>query len=471
VCERSAKNAGDGTTTAIVLAGALVKAGQTAGASPQAFSREIKKAYVEKVKPVLESLAKPIRGLPEKEAFEAVRKVALVSANHDHGIAQVVAEAARAVGEDGVIEVEEGAGSDVRWVAREGYAVSGGLQSLGGSAGPSFVNRQATNDCALDNVFVILYDGELSKFNDLLPFLELIVSAENKPSALIFAHQFGDEVLKTLAQNFRRGSVNAIPMKTPRGGHGQSEVLRDLAAYVGGKVFDSQGLQLKDATLETAGFVQSVRIDQNETRLIGKPLVKTLDARITELKARLADSKTEFDQGLLRFRIGRMTSGVATVYAGGATALEAMERRDRAVDAVSAVRCALDGGVVPGGGCALLHASAALENHGAEFSLKQALSAPFYRILKNAEVAKEPIVAWDDEQRFLVYDALDCKLVEWWESGIMDPLKVVTGAVENAISVAHILLTLRGAVSEILGVEENQMKALQSGLQKVMESA
>jgi chaperonin GroEL len=151
--------------------------------------------------------------------------------------------------------------------------------------------------------------------------------------------------------------------------------------------------------------------------------------------------------------------------------LEAMERRDRAVDAVSAVRCALDGGVVPGGGCALLHASAALENHGAEFSLKQALSAPFYRILKNAEVAKEPIVAWDDEQRFLVYDALDCKLVEWWESGIMDPLKVVTGAVENAISVAHILLTLRGAVSEILGVEENQMKALQSGLQKVMESA
>jgi chaperonin GroEL len=465
VCERSAKTAGDGTTTAIVIASALVQAGHESNTNPQAFSREIKAAYEKKVKPYLENLAKPIRGLPEKKAMDAVYKVAFVSANGDDGIARNVAEATRAVGEDGVIEVEEGAGNDIRWVRRDGFGVGVGLNNLGGSAGPAFVNRQDKNDCAMSNVLVALYDGDVNDIQVILPLLEKVVKEKNHPSLLIFAHQYSDTVLKHLAHNLRKGVLNVLPMKTPRGGAGPVEALRDIAAYTGGKVYDPQAHPIQDATIDSVGFVDEVRTDQHETRLIGEPLAATLDARITELKSRL-EGANDFDAGLIRYRIGRLTSGVATLYAGGTTAFEAQERRDRAVDAVSAVRCALEAGVVPGGGCALLMASATLDNTGAEYALKQALSEPFQRILKNAGIKKNPLVGGEP---FKVYDAIKRKRVEWWRGGIMDPLKVTMGAAENAISVAQMLLSLRGAVGEKLDAGEQQVRAMQEGMSKMIE--
>jgi chaperonin GroEL len=473
VCERSARNAGDGTTTAIVLASAIVFEGQEAiGArSPQAFARELKAAYETKIKPAIVSLVKPIKGLPEAEGLEMVRRVALISANHDTGIADAVAEATKAVGDDGVIEVEEGTGRDVRVSVREGYAFNSGLNSLGGSAGPAFINRQASNDCAIDNVLVALYDGEINEIGVVLPLLERVAADAQKPSLLILAHGFGDQVLKALAQNFRRGTLTVLPMKAPRGGNGPQEALRDIAAFTGGTVFDAQGTPLSAATVETLGFVASVRADQRETRLVGKPSLENLDKRIAELKSRLPDA-TEFDAGQIRFRIGRLTSGVATLYAGGATAFEAMERRDRAVDAVSAARCALDDGVVPGGGASLLFASRDLGNEGAEGVLKRAMQEPFTRILNNAGVEWMSRAASETgyfDGKFMVIDALNLKQVEWWEAGIMDPLKVTLGAMENALSVAQMLMTLGGAVSDSPTEGEAQVKALQAGMQKAME--
>jgi chaperonin GroEL len=461
------------TTTAIVLASALVSAGQDAigSRSPQAFARELKIAYETKVKPDIESLAKPIKGLTEAQGLEMVKKVALVSANHDSGIADAVAEATQAVGDDGVIEVEEGTGRDIRVSVRDGYAFNSGLNALGGSAGPSFVNRQASGDCAIDNVLVALYDGEINETGVVVPLLERVVADPQKPSLLILAHAFSDQVLKALAQNFRRGVVTVVPMKTPRGGHGPSEALRDIAAFTGGLVFDSQGIPLSAATIETLGFVASVRIDQRETRLVGKPAIEDLEKRISELKSRL-EGATEFDAGQLRFRIGRLTSGVATLYAGGSTAFEAMERRDRAVDAVSAVRCAIDSGVVPGGGASLLFAARKLSDSGAEGVLKKALQEPFKRILENAGV--EWVGRADSEtgyveDQFMVIDALSLRAVEWWSAGIMDPLKVTLGALENAISVAQMLITLGGAVSDNPTESETQVKALQNGIMKAVE--
>jgi chaperonin GroEL len=474
VCERSARNAGDGTTTAIVLASAIVSAGQDAlgTRSPQAFAREVKAAYLEKVKPYVESLARPIRGLPEAQALEMVKKVALVSANHDEGIANAVTEATQAVGDDGVIEVEEGTGRDVRVVVREGYAFNSGLNHLGGTAGPAFVNRQATGDTAIDNVLVALYDGEINEINTLMPLLERVVAEADKPSLLILAHNFSDPVLKALNQNFRRGVLSVLPIKTPRGGHGPQEALRDIAAFTGGQVFDPQGLPIAAATAETLGFVASVRVDQRETRLVGKPHMEAIEQRIADLKARM-DGASEFDAGQIRFRIGRLTSGVATLYAGGATAFEAMERRDRAIDAVSAVRCALDAGVVPGGGATLLCAAKNLSDSGAEGVLKRALQEPFTLILRNAGeewVQRVAEQVGPEGDNFLVCDALKLQIVEWWSAGIMDPLKVTLGACENALSVAQMLMTLGGAVSETPNEGEAQVKALQSGLMKAMEA-
>lgn len=254
VCERTVRLAGDGTTTAIVLAADLVKEGHVfldanPSYSPQRLARELKATYQEKIKPAVLKFSKPISGLPESEAEVAIRHVALVSANHDTEIADAVAKAVSLVGEDGMVMAEEGAGAETRVEYNEGFPFMSGLHDLGPAAGPSFVNRQDYGDCSVDTgAFVALYDGEINDVATVQGLMEKVVMLKDEHghqvqiALIVFAHRFSDIVLKTFAQNFRRGILTVIPVITPRNGQsvGRSQFLHDLAAYCDGTVFDAQ---------------------------------------------------------------------------------------------------------------------------------------------------------------------------------------------------------------------------------------
>lgn len=478
------------TTTAIVLAADIVKEGQRfldehPEYSPQRVSRELKNLYQDKIKPSILALSKSITDLSEEESEKAIRHVALVSANHDEEIAEAVAKAVSSVGEDGMVTAEEGAGTETRVEYSEGFSFMSGLHDLGPAAGPAFVNRQDFGDCRIDTgAYVVLYDGEINDIGTIAPLMEKVASLtdENghhiKASMVVFAHRFSDFVLKTFAQNFRRGTLTIVPVITPRNGQavGRSQFLHDLSAYCDGHVFDAQGTTLNEATPFMLGTIDSIKVGRSEGLILGKPVLERVDQRIAELKAQMNDLATsEFDREMIRYRIGRMTGGVATIYAGGASALEAKERHARVVDAISAVRSAIQQGVVPGGGATLAVISDSLSGDGVESILGEAILAPFYRILENVGLQTPDIrdllqkIGKNENDEFFVYDALAQKLVNWWDSGILDPAKVTLSALENALSVAQLLMTLGGVIGTEFTDEEQRIKMMQDGILKRVE--
>lgn len=489
VCERTVRLAGDGTTTAVVLASDIVESGQLfldkhPEYSPQRVSRELKQIYQEKIKPQIISFSRPLSGLSEEESEKAIRHVALVSANHDEEIADAVAKAVSSVGEDGMVTAEEGAGAETRVEYSEGFSFMSGLHDLGPAAGPSFVNRQDFGDCRIDTgAYVALYDGEINDIGTIAPLMEKVamLTDENghhiKAAMVVFAHRFSDFVLKTFAQNFRRGTLTIVPVITPRNGQavGRSQFLHDLAAYCDGHVFDAQGTTLNEAVPSMLGTIDSIKIGRSEGVILGEPVLERVDQRIEELKAQMSDPATsEFDREMIRYRIGRMTGGVATIYAGGASALEAKERHARVVDAISAVRSAIQQGVVPGGGATLAKISYSM-NNGVESILGEAILAPFYRILENVGLQVTdireilPKIGPNESGKFMVYDALSQELVDWWEAGILDPARVTLSALENALSVAQLLMTLGGVIGTEFTDEEHRIKMMQDGILKRVE--
>lgn len=489
VCERTARIAGDGTTTAIVLADALVREGQeymkaNPATSPQKLTRELREIFLKKVKPMVLDLSKPVKGLSKDKGLEAITHVAKVSANHDIEIAEAVARGVDLVGEDGMIIAEEGAGAETTVVHSDGFPINTGLKDLGGSASTSFVNGSA-GECRLSSgAYVLLYDGEIREPEALVPILNSIHSeVDDKGQPLrtplvIFCHGYSDQVLKILAQNFRQGRFSCLPLTTPRNGqaHYRQAFLHDMSAYVGGVVFDPHGVTLAQANPANLGFLVTIKAGQSETVITAEPDVEKIEARIEDLKKQM-DNSSEFDKDRLRYRIGQLSGGVATVFAGGVTALEAKERHARVVDAISAVRSAMDLGVVPGGGSTLLYVSGRLSDTGPESILKRALMVPFAQILKNAgalntENDEENVMMSDigptSNDGFMVFDALDMKYVDWWEAGILDPAKVTITALENALSVAQLLMTLGGLVALSHTEGEQQVKAMQEGLMRAM---
>lgn len=484
VCERTVRQVGDGTTTAIVLASALVKAGTAKlNFSPQELSRRLKKKFYESIVPEINGLARPIRSLPLDEAGKAIRHVALISANHDKEIADAVAEAIELVGDFGVTNVEEGTGSETRVEHSEGFSFTTGLSDLGGSASQAFVNRQDFGDCVADTPYVALYDGEINDPSTIIPLLERVAGETDGNGVrvglpvVIFAHRFNDSVLKIMAQNFRRGTLTVIPSITPRNGqeHSRSQFLHDLAAYVGGKVFDPIGNPIQDAHISQLGLAEKFKLTRSEGHILGSPDQETLESRVEDLKKQM-DGATEFDKSMIRSRIGRLTGGVATIFAGGATAIEAKERRDRVVDAVSAVRSAMELGVVPGGGSTLLWIAKNLSQSSRieDIIFSQALSAPFKQILLNTGMSDSEIAAVQDrvgfeDELFIVYDALAHDVVEWYEGGIVDPAKVTISALENALSVAQIVMTCGGLVVCETTEAQDQVKAMQQGMLRAIQ--
>lgn len=487
--DRTGRSCGDGTTTSLVLAAAIVEAGQewlanSPNYSPQRLARELKETFNTLVVSEVKRLSKSIRNLEIEEAKRAVWHVAMVSANFDQEIADAVTEAISYVGEDGMVVCEEGAGGLSTTVAHQsGFPVNSGLSDLGGSASSAFVNRTAYGDTVLAGAYVALYDGEINDIETVRPLLERVSGEvdENGRSlrhpVIVVAHGFSDLVLKVFAQNFRQQTLTVIPFITPRSGqaHGRQGFLHDLAAYTGGQVFDPQGNSLQNAMPSNIGFSDEVKIGVNQSVFLTEPIEELIATRIEALKGQM-ETVSDWDKDRIRYRIGQLTGGVATIFAGGSTAFEAKERRDRVVDAVSAVRAALDLGVVPGGGATLLHISRQLPKTSHNQILIKALSRPFIQILLNAGVAsndQEAMVVGNQvgqtkDGDFFVFDALKRETAEFWASGIFDPTKVTITALQNALSVAQLLMTTGGAIVRSSTEGEQQIKAIQETIKQTM---
>jgi chaperonin GroEL len=491
VCERTARIAGDGTTTAIVLADSLVREGQSyiknnPSVSPQKLTRDLRDIFLKKIKPMILELSKPIKGLPKEQGMEAITHVAKVSANHDIEIADAVSKGVDLVGEDGMIIAEEGAGAETTVLHSDGFPVNTGLKDLGGSASTAFVNGSAGEARLSSGAYVLLYDGEIRETEALIPILNAIHSEVDESGnqlrtpLVIFCHGYSDQVLKILAQNFRQGRFSCIPLVTPRNGqaHYRQSFLHDMSAYVGGIVFDPHGTILSQASPENLGFLATIRAGQSETVITANPDVERIEARIEELKKQM-DSASDFDKDRIRYRIGQLNGGVATVFAGGVTGLESKERHARVVDAISAVKSAMDLGVVPGGGSTLLYIAGQLNEVGPEGIFRKSLMVPFAQILRNAGALSRDVsgeeesavisdIGPTEDGGFMVFDALEMKYVDWWKAGILDPAKVTLTALENALSVAQLLMTLGGLVALSHTEGEQQVKAMQEGLMRAI---
>ena len=486
--ERTVNSCGDGTTTSIVLANAIVEAGQEwlskqKGYSPQKLARELKEIVARDIEPAIKNLARPIRALPLKEAQQAVWHVANVSANFDKDIADAVAEAVGLVGEDGMVQCEEGSGGNTVVRHQKGFPSTTGLSDLGGAASVAFINRKNYGDLVLNSANIALYDGDINDTETLLPLLDNVAAEidENgntvRKPLIIVAHNFSDSVLKFLAVNFRQQRMTVVPYLTMRNGqsHGRQGFLYDLAAYVMGTVHDPIENPLTNATIASVGFATEVKITKDDGVFMVEGVSdeameaqqSSIETRINELKT-LMEGASQFDQDRFRYRIGQLTGGVATIYAGGATAFEAKERRDRVVDAVSAVRSAMDLGVIPGGGSTLLEIAKNLPSNGPAQIFKKALTRPFVQILLNAGIAttEEEALSYSDgvgnqNNQFIVFDALKKEYVEFWDSGIFDGGKTVINALQNALSVAQLLMTTGGAIAYATSDAEDQAKVFQ----------
>jgi chaperonin GroEL len=486
--ERTVRSCGDGTTTSLVLAASIVEAGQewllnNPGSSPQQLSRMLKITFTDEIVTKLKELSRSITDLPTEEAEKAIWHVAMVSSNFDDDIANAVTEAVNLVGQDGMIIVEEGAGLETRVSHQKGFPVTSGLSDLGPSAATAFVNRKSYGDCVLAGAYVALYDGEINDIETLAPLMMAVASEMDESGrpvrhpVVVVAHGFGDVVLKVMAQNSRQGALTIVPLITPRNGqaNGRQSFLYDISAYAGGQVFDPQGNPLTGAMPSTIGFSEEIKIGNSESVFITEPDENEISTRIEELKDQM-DGASEFDCDRTRYRIGRLTGGVATIFAGGDTSFESKERRDRVVDAVSSVKTAIESGVLPGGGAALLQVARELskQNHNKIFA--DALKKPFVQILINAGVAsntEEALFLGNDigatrDGQFMVYDALKRQTTEFWASGIFDPTKVTINALQNALSVAQLLMTCGGAIARGQSDGEEQIKQMQQGLLKAM---
>lgn len=458
----TAKEAGDGTTSAIVIAEALVRHGQRFLAdnpkhNAQQLVNELKKAYDLVVVPYLKTNAVSVK------TPEALKQVATISANGDEQIAEAVVEAVIAAGDDGTVLLQEAQGSIMKVEKMDGYVVTSGLKELG-QIGPIFVNDRSSQSASMENGYVFLYDGAIS---DLKPLGTLQDSLENTGQAgspvLIFAHSFSDIVLEKLAKNMK-GGVTIVPVKTPMSGlpNSRTHFLRDMAAYTGGMVYDVTSLAEEYSPDESPlklGQFNSARVNNYETLVIASPGSDEIDARVSELKAIMAAAFSEFDRMHLRTAIGKLTGGVSTIFVGGTSDLEVREKKDRVEDAVEAVRSAIAEGVVPGGAVVHLKLAHLIRIH-VQYKpsweiLAKALAQPFTNILNNCgenaeETYKEALSKSIETQEAglprIAYDAASHSVVDPWQSGLIEPGKVIRVSVGNALSVASLLTTLGGVV-------------------------
>ena len=477
----TAKEAGDGTTTAIVLANAIVKRGQefliaNPKYNPQRLVRELRTAYDKVVVPYLTHHAVPVN------SDEFLRNVAKISANGDEDISKVVVDAVLAAGDDGTVLLEEGQGRDMEVETVDGYIITTGLKDFG-QIGPVFINDRANQQIKLDSGKVFLYDGSLNDLKVPAAIQDAIADIDGSYDGtpiVIFAHDFSDIVLDKLAKSVKSG-VMIVPCKTPRSGlpNGASMFLHDMSAYTGAKVHDPGTVhEVKDSDF---GTFELLKVNMYETFLSNAPNPEALNSRIIELKAICDAAFSEFDKSFLRAAIGKLTGGVSTIWVGGVSDLEVREKKARVEDAVEAVRSAIAEGVIPGGCTVHLKLCRLMSEHPERLPawsiLEDALLAPFNHLMMNCGEEPTDIFTMlaptgEDALPPLVFDANEHIVIDPFIAGIIEPAKVCRVSVSNALSIASLLICLGGIVVVPRDSNlETQMELSKQAFKDMMETA
>ena len=439
--------AGDGTTTATVLAEAVFKGGLkflAAGANPMLLKSGIDKA-VALVVAELTRMSKPTKGKTE------IAQVATISANSDVEIGNLIADAVEKTGKEGVITVEEGKGRQTELEFVEGMQFDKGYIS------PYFVTNVTSMECELENPFILLYDKKISNVRELLPLLEATARA-GKPLLLI-AEDVENEALATLVVNRLKGVLNICAVKAPGFGDRRKAIMEDIAILTGGKAISEElGIKLESVKLEDLGKAKKAKISKDFTTIVGGSGKKSdVEARANQIRNQIEKTTSDYDREKLQERLAKLTGGVAIIRAGAATEADMKQQKQRIEDAVNATRAAVEEGIVPGGGIALLRAREALNNHdlkgderfGADI-IAGALEAPIRQIAENAGEDGSMVVAEAKERKKTEgYDAVSGTWVDMLKAGIIDPTKVVRTALQNAASIAGLMLTTDSAITSI----------------------
>ncbi len=441
--------AGDGTTTATVLAQAIVKEGLknvAAGANPMDLKRGIDKA----VEAIVEDLQKQSKTVGD--STDKIKQVAAISANNDETIGDLIAQAFEKVGKEGVITVEEAKGTDTYVDVVEGMQFDRGYLS------PYFVTDSEKMTTELDNPYILLYDKKISSMKDLLPVLEPV--AQSGKPLLIIAEDVDGEALATLVVNKLRGSLRIAAVKAPGFGDRRKAMLEDIAILTGGTVIaEERGFSLDNATIDMLGTAEKVSIDKDNTTIVnGAGEAEQISARVNQIKAQIETTTSDYDKEKLQERLAKLAGGVAVLYVGAASEVEMKEKKDRVDDALHATRAAVEEGIVAGGGVALVRAKSVLakvattnadEKTGVQI-VERAIEAPLRTIVENAggegSVVVSKVLEGKDD---FGYDAKTDKYVNMLEAGIIDPKKVTRVALENAASVSGMILTTECALIDI----------------------
>ncbi len=449
VASKTSDVAGDGTTTATVLAEAIFKEGMknvTAGANAMALKRGIEKA-VDEVVEFLKSISDEVKDKKE------IEQIATISANNDKEIGEIIAEAMDKVGKDGVITAEEGKGLKTELELVEGMQFDRGYIS------PYFVTNPEKMEVELDDVYILIHDKKISSMRDLLPLLEKIAQM-GKP-LLIIAEDVEGEALATLVLNKLRGTLQCAAVKAPGYGDRRKEMLKDIAILTGGNVISEEaGMKLENAQLSDLGRAKKVRIDKDNTTIIdGMGKKEDIEARIKQIKAQIEETTSDYDREKLQERLAKLSGGVAVIRVGAATEVEMKEKKARVEDALHATKAAVEEGIIPGGGTAFIRAIPKLEKLadklegdekiGCEIVMK-AIQEPLKWIALNAgdegAIIVEKVMGAEGN---VGYNAQTGQIEDLVKAGIIDPTKVARSALQNAASVAALLITTEALIAEI----------------------
>ncbi|WP_410079058.1 chaperonin GroEL [Barnesiella intestinihominis] len=458
VASKTGDDAGDGTTTATVLAQAIVNVGLknvAAGANPMDLKRGIDKA-----------VAKVVEGIKDQaqevgDDFEKIESVARISANNDSEIGQLIAEAMKKVKKEGVITVEEAKGTDTT------VDIVEGMQFDRGYISPYFVTNTEKMECEMDTPYILIYDKKISALKDMLPVLE--ATAQTGRPLLIIAEDVDSEALATLVVNRLRGSLKICAVKAPGFGDRRKEMLEDIAVLTGGVVIsEEKGLKLESTTIEMLGRAEKITVNKENTTIVnGMGSKDSIAARVAQIKAQIETTTSDYDREKLQERLAKLAGGVAVLYIGAASEVEMKEKKDRVDDALSATRAAIAEGIVPGGGVAYIRCIPALdglkganedETTGIEI-VKRAIEEPLRQITANAGVEGAVVVqkVKDGEGDF-GYNARTDTYENFFAAGVIDPAKVTRVALENAASIAGMFLTTECVIAD--KKEENPAPAM-----------
>ena len=448
VASKTSDIAGDGTTTATVLAQAIVREGLknvTAGANPMGLKRGIDKA----VEVVVEELKKMSKSTKDKKE---IAQVATIASNNDKTIGNLIAEAMEKVGKDGVITVEESKSSETVLDVVEGMQFDRGYLS------PYFVTDAERMECVLEDALVLIHEKKISVMKDMLPLLEQVARA-GKPF-LVIAEDIEGEALATLVVNKLRGTLHCAAVKAPGFGDRRKAMLEDIAILTGGKaITEDLGIKLENIKLEDLGKAKKIVVDKDNTTIVeGAGKTASIEGRIKQIRAQIEETTSDYDREKLQERLAKLAGGVAVIKVGAATETAMKEKKARVEDALNATRAAVEEGIVPGGGVALLRASVSIEGLKLEGDekvganiVKRALEEPIRNIVENAGLEGSVIVEKVKAEKVATrgFDAESLEFVDMIQAGIIDPTKVERVALQNAASVASLLLTTEALICDL----------------------